>query len=578
MADTYTAGHITDSTKIINTQIQQKTSTSMIAIHPETSSSMVVNEASDAISGETITKVLQNALPLKAGNNINITQDSTGVTVAFTGSLAPNVSVKAKANSPITVSEKTTATSAEYTVGVKAASTSQSGVVQLSNAIDSTSEDTAATSSAVRQVASRTEVLAQNIIDLTNNKQNKFNDGSATVASVSDGIISITPTVAQNKGTISSGTGAALQTYTKDKINSLLTGNVKYLGLGTAVDHTTGKITGFSIPNSLGDWGRVGGSTGFNIPSSINATGSAEKAHVGDILICTAINTSNPLYKWDVLHTEVDTNTWRPIIADNKTLGNSSTSFKIITEGSISQTFDIGTDVATLKLTGTDTNTQYELKQPDGHEDQIALHIKGEEKAQNTITINNVQSAAHAERLYKGITFTDASDGVSAPGIIFNGDTEVHVNYNTVGAAASSHTHGNITNAGALQTNDITVASGDKLVITDSSNSAKVARSSISFDGLTTTKALTPKGTWAYFAQYINSGVKADGTTQITSAALTNGMMTLGDSGVTAGVYSAVQVNSKGIVSAGAQLIKVYEPNDIIGAELATNGFALIKM
>ena len=55
-------------------------------------------------------------------------------------------------------------------------------------------------------------------------------------------------------------------------------------------------------------------------------------------------------------------------------------------------------------------------------------------------------------------------------------------------------------------------------------------------------------------------------------------MMTLGDSGVTAGVYSAVQVNSKGIVLAGAQLIKVYEPNDIIGAELATNGFALIKM
>ena len=574
MADTYTAGQITDSTKIINTQIQQKTSTGMIAIHPETSSNMVVNEASNVIPGETITKVLQNALPLKAGNNINITQDSTGVTVAFTGSLAPNVSVKAKANSPITVSEKTTATSAEYTVGVNAASTSQSGVVQLSNAIDSTSEDIAATSSAVRQVASRTEVLAQNIIDLTNNKQNKFNDGSATVASVSNGIISITPTVTQNKGTISSGTGTALQTYTKDKINSLLTGNVKYLGLGTAVDHTTGKITGFSIPNSLGDWGRVGGSTGFNIPSSINATGSAEKAHVGDILICTAINTSNPLYKWDVLHTEVDTNTWRPIKVGTVELIDSSTKFEIATSGSISQTFSGGK----LTLTGTDTNTQYELKQPDGHADQIALHIKGEEKAQNTITINNVQSAAHAQRLYKGITFTNTSDGGSEPGTTFNGDTEVGVNYNTVGAAASSHTHGNITNAGALQTNDITVASGDKLVITDSSNSAKVARSSISFDGLTTTKALTPKGTWAYFAQYINSGVKADGTTQIISAALTNGMMTLGDSGVTAGVYSAVQVNSKGIVSAGAQLIKVYEPNDIIGAELATNGFALIKM
>jgi hypothetical protein len=53
--------------------------------------------------------------------------------------------------------------------------------------------------------------------------------------------------------------------------------------------------------------------------------------------------------------------------------------------------------------------------------------------------------------------------------------------------ATSTHVHGNITNAGALQTTDITIASGDKLVVTDSSNSNKVARTSISFDGSTTT-------------------------------------------------------------------------------------------
>ena len=66
----------------------------------------------------------------------------------------------------------------------------------------------------------------------------------------------------------------------------------------------------------------------------------------------------------------------------------------------------------------------------------------------------------------------------------------------------SSHTHGNITNGGALQTNDITIASGDKLVVTDSSDSSKVARASISFDGSTTTKALTQKGTWETFNNY----------------------------------------------------------------------------
>ena len=64
-----------------------------------------------------------------------------------------------------------------------------------------------------------------------------------------------------------------------------------------------------------------------------------------------------------------------------------------------------------------------------------------------------------------------------------------------------SHAHGNIQNGGTLQTNDITIANGDKLVVTDSSDSSKVARASIAFDGSTTTKALTPKGTFEAFAK-----------------------------------------------------------------------------
>ena len=89
--------------------------------------------------------------------------------------------------------------------------------------------------------------------------------------------------------------------------------------------------------------------------------------------------------------------------------------------------------------------------------------------------------------------------------------------------------------------------------------------------------ALTPKGEWKYFAQSINSGKKADGTT-ITSAALSSGIMTLGDSGVTPGVYCALQVNSKGIVTAGAHVIKIYEKDATIGPELVTGGFALIEI
>ena len=60
----------------------------------------------------------------------------------------------------------------------------------------------------------------------------------------------------------------------------------------------------------------------------------------------------------------------------------------------------------------------------------------------------------------------------------------------------SSHTHGNIQNGGTLQTNDITIASGDKLVVTDSSNSDKIARASLVFTE-STTKFLREDGQFA---------------------------------------------------------------------------------
>ena len=60
-----------------------------------------------------------------------------------------------------------------------------------------------------------------------------------------------------------------------------------------------------------------------------------------------------------------------------------------------------------------------------------------------------------------------------------------------------SHYHGNITNGGALQTTDITIADGDKLVVTDASDSNKVARASLTFDGATTNQMLSKKGEWS---------------------------------------------------------------------------------
>ena len=64
---------------------------------------------------------------------------------------------------------------------------------------------------------------------------------------------------------------------------------------------------------------------------------------------------------------------------------------------------------------------------------------------------------------------------------------------NEVGAAASSHTHGNITNSGDITVN-AAIANGDRLVINDESAS-KITNSSITF-GTSTSQYLANNGTW----------------------------------------------------------------------------------
>ena len=65
--------------------------------------------------------------------------------------------------------------------------------------------------------------------------------------------------------------------------------------------------------------------------------------------------------------------------------------------------------------------------------------------------------------------------------------------------ATSSHTHGNITNAGAITATGVALANGDSLVFVDSSDSSKIKKTSITFDGSTATQALTKKGTFETF-------------------------------------------------------------------------------
>lgn len=130
----------------------------------------------------------------------------------------------------------------------------------------------------------------------------------------------------------------------------------------------------------------------------------------------------------------------------------------------------------------------------------------------------------HTTGTWSGLTYTATANG-GAGALAFTIPTGTTASTVCVGndsrlsdaRTPKSHTHGNIQNGGTLQTNDITIANGDKLVVTDSSDSSKVARTSISFDGSTATQCLTKKGTWETFASS-NTDTKVT-QTNITTAA-----------------------------------------------------------
>ena len=67
--------------------------------------------------------------------------------------------------------------------------------------------------------------------------------------------------------------------------------------------------------------------------------------------------------------------------------------------------------------------------------------------------------------------------------------------YNTA-RTPTSHTHGQITNDGKITSTSVSLSSGDSLVFIDSSDSSKIKKTSITFDGSTTTKYLSQAGTW----------------------------------------------------------------------------------
>ena len=184
---------------------------------------------------------------------------------------------------------------------------------------------------------------------------------------------------------------------------------------------------------------------GFTYKVITDGTYASQDAKVGDVFISNGSS-------WVLIPSgDTDSDTWREIkINGNEFLGNA-----------------ISTGAVNFK-SGTNTTVS-----GSGHDIQIDAVVPTK-----TSDLTN-----------------DGEDGTN----VFVADDDSRL---TDSRTPKSHTHGAITNAGAITT-EVAIASGDKLIISDVSDSTagKLKRVSVAFDGSTTTKALTQKGTFESFAK-----------------------------------------------------------------------------
>jgi hypothetical protein len=139
----------------------------------------------------------------------------------------------------------------------------------------------------------------------------------------------------------------------------------------------------------------------------------------------------------------------------------------------------------------------------------------------------------------------------------------------TTADAAKSQSNTNVTEIANIKNGTTKVGAATKA---DKATSADTATSATSAGKWTAARTLGVS---------VNSGVKKDGSTAISGSgsqsvdgsANKTVSVTLGDSGVTAGTYSAVQVNAKGIAVAGGQMIEIGTSGQTApSASLATGG------
>ena len=578
-----------------NVIIKQKLENEIVDFYPKTKSNIVVNESKN-VTGSTVTDVFNNALSLEGSEHINIVpSENGGIKIDFTGSLAPNVTVQGtseyynpvevtgglnpeKTAATYTVSHKTTGPLARYTsknetttIGEGESKTikiPQLEVDQFGHVRTAADEDVTITIPSTDGLVAGTGLTKDKII-----LGNADTNNSSKIQASSYGISNDSTNSTNKDKTI--WTQQAVETL----INNKITEGAQYLGIVNGHDYNTGRLTytqdsniDYITPNSVGDWVRV--VREFSLPYN-----PRNPAHQGDILIYSGTSVGG-LYLWDIIHTEVDTDTWRPIKVKGTDIGNSTT-LNLTAGDNVSLSNNNGT------VTISATDTTYKLGQNPGASNTVTLTPSS--GSVQVVTIDNVANATTATQVANWLTIQlNGGTTENTNQFTYNGSVAktINITASKVGAALSEHSHGQINNNGEITDQGVTIQDGDRILFTDKNDNDKIKRSFITFDGTTDNKALTKAGTWQTFLKVnqnitINSGTNKDGSAITGTSHGTK--PTLGESGITAGTYSAIQVNTKGIAIAGSQVIKYYASsttNATIQSDttLAEGGFAFVEI
>lgn len=203
------------------------------------------------------------AVDIKAGSNVLVTADAT--------------------NKAITIAASTDTAAVNGLIDTKIGTLDAPDAAVANKYVTAVSEENGKITVARKQI-SYTELADKPTIPTMPTVGN----GALTIKVGENGDVSGTGSFTANQGSASTIT---LPVYTKTEVDSRITGAVQYLGTVANADDLAALN-----PDSAGDFCRV--STAFG------------SYHAGDLLLCKTIKSGSTAATWDVIHGEIDKNTW----------------------------------------------------------------------------------------------------------------------------------------------------------------------------------------------------------------------------------------------------------------------------